>query len=322
MRYWCRVVATLLSVFLPFAPAMGEADRAVSDDSPVLQSLFPDRESPETAAPGATALLELILAGAGASTAGLDAAPLRIPLFGFERATDRPVFPEEFTRLRAQRDGVLAALGIQLAGRVPAVASARENGSLSAADAGLIDRCLVILLDLNGVEALPDLLRLESALHEASLYPTQENASAESMEPVSQESADAPVTLAITTHTRVLSVITALLRNTRYAPFLDSPIYEQYRTDFLALIDQQARRPGWFVLNEEPVSFPPENADTIAGLVHLRDTEPAHLDGLFSLDYCPEWRDAIVQVAVRYLREIPVHKRRGETGMARVPVQR
>lgn len=100
-----------------------------------------------------------------------------LPLFGYRRdwAMAR-ISVENFRRLRSERPKVVAE-----AGRL-----------LDSAEGDQLELCLMVLLDLNGVEAMPSLLRLEKRLHAKPVEGTEGGYSP---------------------HVQVLSVLTALLRN-------------------------------------------------------------------------------------------------------------
>ena len=118
----------------------------------------------------------------------------RLPLFGYNRPwADEIISPENFQKLRAQRKQVLQELAIQL----DAI-----NVQKSAKDFNKGQSIMKIKRDLNGVEALAALLRLEKAFAQGASYSEKGMAKAEEPYPA---------------HVQILSTITAVLQQERAA---------------------------------------------------------------------------------------------------------
>jgi hypothetical protein len=124
-----------------------------------------------------------------------------LPLYGYSRSwSETRISPDNFRRLRAERGQVLREIERRLQNL------ARHPG---ADESDPLDSYLVVLLDLNGVEALPGLLELERALDVRAAYR------------VHPDLLDSKKVLRLPRHVQVLSTITAILTN-EAAPGLDS----------------------------------------------------------------------------------------------------
>lgn len=113
-----------------------------------------------------------------------------IPTEGFRKSW--LVSPPSYERLRAERDGVVEEVRVRIKSIIPGSVAAelRAQAGEQGYDAGdVLETYLEILLDLNGTEAMPELLQLEAALDRA---------------------ADYQVRFGYTLHQEVLSVIVAL----------------------------------------------------------------------------------------------------------------
>lgn len=117
-----------------------------------------------------------------------------LPINGYLRSwSETRISPDNFKRLRAQRAQVLAEIERRL------LSLAKHPGNDS--DSSPLDSYLMVLLDLNGVEALPSLLKLEKALDAQAAY---------RIHPELLDSQKAP---RLSRHVQLLSTITALLTN-------------------------------------------------------------------------------------------------------------
>ena len=118
-----------------------------------------------------------------------------LPLFGYERWSESKISPENFLRLRQQRRQVIGEIATRL-----------ETGKIA-------DQAYwMVLLDLNGVEALPALLRFERQFTVRKLR--------------------SDLDVRDSAHIQVLSVISAILKNERVSG-LDrlKPVYDQQQRD-------------------------------------------------------------------------------------------
>lgn len=142
-----------------------------------------------------------------------------LPLFGYERWSETKFSPENFLRLRKQRSQVIREISSRLEAGKPA------------------DQAYwMILLDLNGIEALRALLRFEKQFKVKRLQ-------------VGLDVRDCA-------HIQVLSVITALLKNERVAGLSRlEPIYNQQQRD--AIVE---------LANSFLKSTPPQNFRAAAGM--------------------------------------------------------
>jgi hypothetical protein len=168
------------------------------------------------------------------------------------------VGPDQFRTLRAQREGVVTEIGRRLdADRALHVAWAGQELSPSPREIPSLplEIYLVTLVDLNGVEALPALLRLEKGLDGMALYKAsitgKLNASrskeVEYFEPREGISKKYRVPdrmyAAYLIHEQVLSTITALLANETKAQFPEKLAYDQAtRDDIIARAETLAKQ--------------------------------------------------------------------------------
>ena len=130
--------------------------------------------------------------------------PGEIPLYGDYRR-DWSLFyisSENFERLRDARYPVLQEIGRRLpqALKTPPPAWSNKHSFRTETAEDVLEVYLAILLDLNGVEALPALLKLEQSLDSVSPYSKNK------------------LSRRYSTHVQVLSVITAILANEQATP--------------------------------------------------------------------------------------------------------
>ena len=117
-----------------------------------------------------------------------------LPLFGYQRFwSDSEITKENFEKLRAQRLEVVH----QIAREVDAL-----NVKRSLEDFSRGEVILMMILDLNGVEDLSALLRLEAELDKVAYYRTKNFKMPKEI-------------FSYSPHVQVLSVITAILKNER-----------------------------------------------------------------------------------------------------------
>lgn len=123
-----------------------------------------------------------------------------LPLFGYERWTESKISADNFRRLRHQRSEVIAEIVSRLA------VKARQE-------------YWMILLDLNGIEALPALLRFEKQFKVHKLR--------------------ADLDVRDSAHIQVLSVITALLKNEGVKGLeVLRPVYDQEQRDSIVAMSE------------------------------------------------------------------------------------
>lgn len=102
-----------------------------------------------------------------------------LPFPGYHRSwTDQPLSPQNVQKLRADRARVLKSISAKLDQITPALvknesdelADRPPGGEAAAKVDQTLELCCMALLDLNGSEDLPALLRLESALAQKAKY--------------------------------------------------------------------------------------------------------------------------------------------------------
>lgn len=163
-----------------------------------------------------------------------------LPLFGYRRSwSDVKISPENFLKLRAQRRDVLREIAVQLDAM---------NVERSRSDFSRGEMLLMMIQDLNGVEALAALVRLEKAFDKVAWYRTG-------------GPAPAGTRSAYPAHVQVLSTISAILKNENAAGGLGKvkARYDQSSRDqivgladkFLDGVDPSAWRRG-AAMSEKP----------------------------------------------------------------------
>ncbi len=120
----------------------------------------------------------------------------QLPLYGYRRSwSDSKISAENFTKLRAERSEVVKALAVQL----DAINVANFVGDSDYEARARDETLLMMVLDLNAVETLAALLRLEKSLDKVAYYRSGKSAP--------------PKDYRLPPHAQVLSVITAILKN-------------------------------------------------------------------------------------------------------------
>ena len=156
-----------------------------------------------------------------------------------------------------------------------------------------VDHYLVILLDLNAVEAMPTLLKFERALNEVALY----RLSPEVLEEVRTGFAARAAPMQ---HTRILSIITTLLLNERAEGLMRSTLFEAYATaypEFRRKINEIAAR------YEELEPLPDEPPLDRASLDRIIQSEAGSWSApLLSVKLTKQNRDLIVGLAEQFLK--------------------
>ena len=266
--------------------------------------------------------------------------PQLIPLFGYSRYPLHFISKANLERLRAQRAGVLTEISRKLRSLTPSEAEKQHQASLAFLAAQLpekdtpvtlyldvgktdspLDEYLVIILDLNGVETLPALLELESALHAFAPYQIAPTKWAE----WGDGTIDNPWMITHfktnTTHPSVLSIITALLLNENHAVFRNSPFYERYKSEYEAVYAKYAAA-GEFGEDWQPAKTAPERTEDLESFLIDRDRrwniELKH----FIAPYNATNRDEIVQLAQEFLREVSPADYKAASAMAETPWRR
>lgn len=141
----------------------------------------------------------------------------QIPMGGFRRSWEEPrITRETFEKLRGERDAVIEEVRV----RLEATAAVEEaGGKLDLRP--ILELYLGVVLDLNGIEALPELLSLEQQFDRVATYEPRPY---------------------YTLHLEILSVIAALLGNEGAAGLeqLKEPVY--YGQNQRDVIIRAARR--------------------------------------------------------------------------------
>ncbi|MCA9790412.1 MAG: hypothetical protein KC910_01400 [Candidatus Eremiobacteraeota bacterium] len=139
-----------------------------------------------------------------------------LPLFGYKRDwRDSWITVENFRKLRAQRVGVVKEVARRLENSLPglvkkaqAEAIRLKTGKGQTSSQPNLELEYMVLLDLNGVEALPALMHLERKLNEVAIY----NLPAKKLE-APDDPPDFYGPGGYLDHVQVLSVISAILRS-------------------------------------------------------------------------------------------------------------
>jgi len=179
-----------------------------------------------------------------------------LPLFGFQRYwAEARISPANFQRLRADRTEVLAEISRRL-----------ESSAAMGRAPDAWETYLLVLWDLNGVEALPALLKWEETLDATALYRTNPSLLETGLGRWPRDEAKAAELFSISNgcwrHARVLSIITVLLAQEE-APGLQRlgkearydqahrDLIVQLAQDFLRLVPAREHR-GAAAMSEEP----------------------------------------------------------------------
>lgn len=201
--------------------------------------------------------------------------PFNVPLPLYSLAVERfsTLTPENVSQLQAQRAEVVQEIttrlhNLDLSKRAPQTtgSSPQNSGQDPYALSGLL---LQIIIDLNAVETLPELLRLESDLNRQierandNPYATLPNLDLDS--PVAWQEMDAlhPPTdherqlfAARVYHRELLSVIATLLRHEKFEPLLKSDIEARY-SEFLKHEKNSRTSPTWSYDSTRFISYTP-----------------------------------------------------------------
>lgn len=288
-------------------------------------------------------LLDQVLSKPGAWNQMCSAMPLQkndqIPLFGYWRNPNFFISEANFTQLRNKRAAVLPEISDRLHRSVtayaddpscgpgpllfPNIKGDTESDGLRSIRVGLdgtspLDEYLVIVLDLNGVEVLPALLAVEKAYHRTAKYPAPKvpGLDIETEGAAFYSGQAGPSRM----HTRVLSVITALLLNEQYPRFLESKVYKTYTNDYgpaRARIAADDPELGKLVSSDVPKS-----TSGLIDVVIRRDRDMRNFDGLMYLSYDKSTRDEIISIAAQFVREVSPDKYVGAAAMSERPYYR
>jgi len=255
-------------------------------------------------------------------------APDRVPLFGYLRNPLNFITTENFERLRAQRKAVLTEIDCRLT--ETSASEAQKAAQYYAAHpetlqplprpVSFLDEYLVILLDLQGTEALPGLLRMEAALNDFAPYVKDAANWNAFLERSPEDKPSLEIVRYPEMHPKVLSVITALMLGEHHETFTKSKLYERYIADYA-----KVRTEGRFAAyrGEFPaLEAPPERGSDLNALIRMRDRDWSRLGGLLSLPYDREYRDEIVAIAQRFLESVPPEAYAGQNAMASEPIRR
>jgi hypothetical protein len=236
--------------------------------------------------------------------------PPIVPLFGYYRGHAFSKISEaNFERLREQRDPVLQ----EISNRLDAITSKTANlvvdstqrmleqkaNSASetiriprAPESAKLEIYLMFLLDLNGVEALPALLRLERALDQVALYRLPQDdwewvrAHATYASPKQQN--------------HVLSIITALLLYEEAEGLMDSAIFEAYSKGYMDLREQnKGTNMGSLIASIS--KDPPRDRMSIDEIQKSHAFDLYGPPGL-NVELTQENRDLIVSIAEEFLK--------------------
>ncbi|MGH8048443.1 MAG: hypothetical protein ACREKL_14470, partial [Chthoniobacterales bacterium] len=201
-------------------------------------------------------------------------------------------------RLRRTRAGIVADLTERLKG-----IDTGTNWKSSAAP--LNGNVLMMLLDLNATEALPELLRIEAILRtKIGQSPSQTAAGHNNEE----------ITLRLLQR-NILGVIATILRQERFGPFLESRVEKDYHH----ALKKNASAPGLKFLKNDAELTPDQlnyvYFDPIYGL-------PASSFTAFEVPCNDATVKQVISFAETYLKEVPASDRKGAAGMLVRPVTR
>jgi hypothetical protein len=251
--------------------------------------------------------------------------PTNIPLFGYYRdETHSWISTANIARLRLWRSSVIEDIEARMSGATPKAVYMTKSAldshikpeifadpdrprktevSIMAGDA--IDHYLVILLDLNAIEALPTLLKFEKSLNEVAVY----THSKEHLNKLSKVSVSFNMPRY---HTRTLSLITVLLLNEQDDAFMRSPIFGKYVSVYPEIRDEinerEARYQKFIPLPEDPAT---DRTTLQRMIVHDRFTRGKKLE----IEMTQENRDLIIKLATDFLATTKPSEYRGATTM-------
>jgi hypothetical protein len=154
-----------------------------------------------------------------------------LPLYGYRRFwADAHISKENFQKLRDQRLAVVREVAVEID---------QINVARSLKDFSRGEVLMMVILDLNGVETLSALLRLEKEFDKVAYYKNPK------VKPAAEE-------FMLPAHVQVLSTITAILQNEKAAG-LDqlgqSAVYDQDHRDTIVALAQK------FVDNTDPQNY-------------------------------------------------------------------
>lgn len=154
-----------------------------------------------------------------------------LPLYGYRRFwADEHISKENFQKLRDQRLAVVREVAVEID---------QINVAKSQTDFYRGEVLMMVVLDLNGVETLSALLRLEKEMNKVAYYNTPK------LKPAPEESM-------LPAHVQVLSTITAILQNEGAAGVEQlgkSAVYDQAHRDTIVRLAQK------FVDDTDPQNY-------------------------------------------------------------------
>lgn len=237
--------------------------------------------------------------------------PPSIPLFGYYRDYATYWISEaNFVRLRAQRTPVLKEISTRLDSLASDTAKAVEDATrkltesktvtssnrlrILSAESDELETYLMILLDLNGIEALPALLRLESALDKVAVYrlPNDDREWIRHGEFADglKVSIRAPKQ-----HNRVLSIISALLLYENAEGLTESALFDRYTEVYRQFRDEFGEKFDEWGLKPLPVG-PSRDRGVIDEILRHGSYLASGKDP-FSVELTQKNRDLIIELA-------------------------
>lgn len=246
-------------------------------------------------------LVQQVLANPGAFNqicAEISWGPL--PLYSVARR-DTQIASTNYQKLREQRTAVVAELVQQLNHYRPIPSLPNVTNSPTVARD---PNFLMMLVDLNAVEALGDLLRIEAVIH------------AQTLESPLDVRHKIRRDYSIRYHRDLLGVIAGILRQEKYQPLLKSELEKEFHSKLQARVQAQETltklygQQSWSPDQRDGMSF-----DPIYRLPYgqMRPIET---------DYTEPVRSQIVVWGNDFLRDVPPGKRMGIRGMIPQPVTR
>ena len=243
------------------------------------------------------------------------------PAYGVARR-GRWITPENFQKLRSERASVVAELvrllkqyrpeplrmhsiGTLLVAPVPMVVVG-EGHVTSPALAPRNPDLLMMLVDLNAVEGLEELLRLESSIHAQSI----KLASAAAGSPNSSE-----LFSTVSYHRDLLGVIAAILRQEKYPLLLESEVELEFRRT----LEKRAKAEGFSAASVELPLTPNQRRYVSLDPIYRLPSSP---NQPVQIEYTETLRDRIVAFGKSFLKSVPTEKRLAARGMIPEPVTR
>lgn len=275
-----------------------------------------------------------------------------VPLYGLSLDTEFELSKDTLFKLRAQRDGVIAALNKRLSGidfsKAPKTAEikfAKDSEKLvsSGLDPKYLSQILLkIIIDLNATECLPELQRLEKILSakleanhndpKSSLPEFQNDAGfvvgnskdfeadfekRNGKEPTAAEQAAQDAVhkrvAAIVAQRDLLATMLCLLRQERYPALIESDWEKQVGKDLLEKSKEEN-----FAGIKKPEDIKEEDKEYVGwDPIHNVVCYPGRK--VTDLKYTAEVREKTLGLVDSFLKEVPADKRKGASGMAAVP---